>query len=383
MSKLKKGLTFLQGDIAVAEGALRAGCKFFAGYPITPATEVAEHMSFMLPYYDGNYIQMEDEIASMGACIGASYAGVKSMTATSGPGLSLMMENVGLAVMTETPLVIVDIMRAGPSTGGPTKAAQGDIMQVKWGSHGDYEIIALVPYTVQECCDLTIKAFDFAEKYRTPVFVLVDAIIGHLYEPIQLPEPEELKLIERKKPTVDPSEYLPFKPDDDLVPPMAIFGSEYEFYATGLTHNEKGYPDMEVETQLKLVNRLSQKIKKHGKDIYMTEEFQTEDAEIIIISYGVTARSALKAVQMARKEGIKVGLLRLITVWPFPEEEILKAAQSAKHLIVGEMNLGQIVREVERFANGTPVSFLGKPCDETVLPAEFMKEIKKVQESLK
>lgn len=344
------GEFFMNGDEACAEGAIAAGCRFFAGYPITPATEVAERMSERLPQVGGVFIQMEDEIASMNAVLGASWAGVKSMTATSGPGFSLMMENLGLGVMLETPCVVVDIQRAGPSTGLPTLVAQGDMMQARWGSHGSYEIIALVPSSPQEIYDLAITAFNLSERYRVPVLVMSDEAIGHMSEKVVIHPVEAGSLILRKKPRVPPEQYQPYKPDKDLIPPMATAGEGYRFHVTGLTHDERGYPAMNAEAQDRLVRRLVDKIRLNKKDIIKYEEVDTRDADVIVCAYGITARIARRAVQQARKEGIRAGLLRPITIWPFPEERIRELARKAKAFIVPEINYGQIVFEVERCA---------------------------------
>ena len=345
---LLSGEFFMNGDEACAEGAIAAGCRFFAGYPITPATEVAERMSERLPQVGGVFIQMEDEIASMNAVLGASWAGVKSMTATSGPGFSLMMENLGLGVMLETPCVVVDIQRAGPSTGLPTLVAQGDMMQARWGSHGSYEIIALVPSSPQEIFDLAITAFNLSERYRVPVLIMSDEAIGHMSEKVVIHPVEAGSLIIRKKPRVTPEQYQPYKPDKDLIPPMAIAGEGYRFHVTGLTHDERGYPAMNAEAQDKLVRRLVDKIRLHRKDIIKYEEVDTKDAEVIVCAYGITARIARRAVQQARQEGIRAGLLRPITIWPFPEERVRELAGKAKAFVVPEINYGQIVFEVER-----------------------------------
>ncbi|HUV52517.1 MAG TPA: 2-oxoacid:acceptor oxidoreductase subunit alpha [Dehalococcoidia bacterium] len=346
------GEFFMNGDEACAEGAIVAGCRFFAGYPITPATEVAERMSERLPQVGGVFIQMEDEIASMNAILGASWAGVKSMTATSGPGFSLMMENLGLGVMLETPCVVVDIQRAGPSTGLPTLVAQGDMMQARWGSHGSYEIIALVPSSPQEIFDLTITAFNLSERYRVPVLIMSDEAIGHMSEKVVIHPVESGSLIIRKKPRVPPEQYQPYKPDKDLIPPMAIAGEGYRFHVTGLTHDERGYPAMNAEAQDKLVRRLVDKIRLNKKEIIKYEEVDTKDAEVIVCAYGITARIARRAVQLARAAGIRAGLLRPITIWPFPEERIRELAKKAKAFVVPEINYGQIVFEVERCVGG-------------------------------
>lgn len=383
MEKEKKavlaGQHFMSGNDACAEGAIAAGCRFFAGYPITPASELAERMARRLPQVGGVYIQMEDEIASIAAVLGASYAGVKSMTATSGPGFSLMMENIGLASMTETPCVIVDIMRGGPSTGQPTKPGQQDVMQAKWGSHGDYEIIALAPSSVQEMFDFTIEAFNLSETYRVPTFVLGDAIIAHMLERVTIPSADGIKIVSRKKPTNPPGEYAPFKPDDDLVPPMACFGEGYRFYATGLTHDERGYPRTDSAIfQQKLVQRLCDKIRKNAEEIVKVEEILLEDAKVVVVAYGIVFRSALSAVRIARSQGIKAGLLRLVTLWPFPDKQVSNVAQKVKKLLVPEMNYGQLVREVERVAKRTPVIFLPKLGEEPHKPMEIVEALRRV-----
>ena len=347
-----KGEFFINGDIACAEGAISAGCRFFAGYPITPATEVAERMSERLPQVGGVFIQMEDEIASMNAVLGASWAGVKAMTSTSGPGFSLMMENLGLGVMLETPCVLVNVQRAGPSTGLPTLVAQGDMMQARWGAHGHYEIIALVPDSPQEIFDLTILAFNLSEQYRVPVLLMTDEAVGHMSERVVIPQINPKDLVDRPRPKVAPKKYLPYDSRQGLVPPMAIAGEGYRFHATGLTHDDKGYPVMTAEAQDKLVRRLVDKIRLNAKDIIRYEEVNIEDAEVIVVSYGISARVARYAVQEARDEGIKAGLLRLITVWPFAEDRIRKLASKVKAFVVPEINYGQIVREVERCAAG-------------------------------
>jgi 2-oxoglutarate ferredoxin oxidoreductase subunit alpha len=347
-----QGEFFMNGDEACAEGAISAGCRFFAGYPITPATEVAERMSSRLPEVGGTYIQMEDEIASMNAILGASWAGVKAMTATSGPGFSLMMENLGLGVMLETPCVLVNIQRAGPSTGLPTAVGQGDMMQARWGSHGTYEIIAIVPNSPQEMFDLTITAFNLSEKYRVPVLIMSDEVVGHMSEKVVLRETAPEELVERRRPTVPPEKYLPFQADGGLVPPMALAGEGYRFHVTGLTHDERGYPAMNAAAQDRLVRRLVDKIRLNKKDIIRYEESWVDDAEVVVCAYGITARVARHAVQMARSEGIRAGMLRLITVWPFPEEHIRELAHKVRTFLVPEINYGQIVLEVERCACG-------------------------------
>ena len=305
-----------------------------------------------MPEVGGTYIQMEDELGSIAAVLGASWGGVKAMTATSGPGFSLMMENLGLGVMLETPCVLANIQRAGPSTGLPTLPAQGDMMQARWGSHGCYSIIAISPSSPQEMYDLTIKAFDLSEKYRTPVLIMADAVVGHMSEKVVIPPQNKIKTIARKKPTVPPDKYLPYKVGKDLVPEMANAGEGYRFHVTGLTHDERGYPADSVETQDKLVRRLINKIEKNKDDIIMLEEDGLDKADVAVCSYGISARIARFAVERARGQGIKAGMLRLITVWPFPDDKIRKIAEKVKAIIVPEINCGQISLEVERCSHG-------------------------------
>ena len=353
------GEHFLLGDYAAAEGAIMAGCRFFAGYPITPATEVAERMSTRLPQVGGIYIQMEDELASMNAILGASWSGAKSMTSTSGPGFSLMMENLGLGIMLETPCVLVNVQRGGPSTGLPTLVGQQDMMQARWGSHGDYEIIALSPSSPQELFDLTIRAFNLAEKFRTPVLVMTDAEVGHMTERVIIPPPEEIELIQRpmvRKGDVDPDHFRiyrdPKSGDDGDASPMAIAGEGFRFHVTGLTHDERGYPAMNAEASEWNIKRLVKKIRLHRDEIIQVEERHLEDAEIVVVSYGISARTSLWPIEQAQKEGIRIGYLRLITVWPFPEERIRALTKNIRAFVVPEINDGQILREVERCAAG-------------------------------
>ena len=346
------GAHYLDGDHACSEGALAAGCTFIAGYPITPSTEVVERISERIPTVGGIFIQMEDELASMAAVVGASWTGAKPLTVTSGPGFSLMMENIGLACMLETPCVIINVQRGGPSTGLPTLTGQADMMQVRWGSHGDYEIIALSPNSPQECFWYTIKAFNLAERYRVPAFVMTDECVGHMTEKVIIPEADEIELYTRRYTKLPPEEYLPFKPGPDLVPEMVRAGDGYKIHATGLTHDEKGYPVMNWEVQEKLVRRLVEKIRKNADDIIEFEEEATDDAEVVVLSYGISSRVAIPAIQKARKEGIKVGVLRLVVVWPFPEKKVLELSKKIKAFVVPEINYGQIVLEVERAARG-------------------------------
>jgi 2-oxoglutarate ferredoxin oxidoreductase subunit alpha len=347
------GVHYLDGDKACAEGGLAAGCRFFAGYPITPSTEVAERISERFPFVGGIFIQMEDELASMNAILGASWAGKKSMTVTSGPGFSLMMENIGLGVMLETPCVVVNVQRGGPSTGLPTLPGQADMMQARWGSHGDYEIIALSPNSPQECFDLTITAFNLSERYRVPVFVMMDECVGHMTEKVIIPSPEEISIEQRRYTKKKPADYLPYEYGEDLVPDMVKAGDGYYFHVTGLTHDQRGYPDMTWETQEKCVHRLIDKIKKNSDDIFILEEENMKDARVVVISYGITSRVALRGIQLAEEEGMKkIGRLRLITAWPFPEKKIRELAPKIKAFVVPEMNYGQMVLEVERCAAG-------------------------------
>jgi 2-oxoglutarate ferredoxin oxidoreductase subunit alpha len=349
-----QGDFFMDGDTACAEGAISAGCRFFGGYPITPATEIAERMARRLPQVGGTYIQMEDEIASITAVLGASWAGARAMTATSGPGFSLMMENLGLGIITETPCVLVNVQRAGPSTGMPTLAGQGDMMQARWGSHGPYEIIALAPSSPQELFDLTIRAFNLAEKYRTPVLVMTDEAVGHMTERVVIPPSEEIRRYPRRKPRVPPSDgYQPYSPGPDGVPPMACAGEGYQIHVTGLTHDEKGYPaTVSVETQRKLVERLIRKIRDNRDDIIELRQDQVQEADVVVVAYGISARTAARPVRIAREMGLKVGLLKLVTVWPFAEDHIRMLASQVKAFVVPEINMGQIALEVERCAGG-------------------------------
>jgi len=376
--KKKKNMKLLQGNEACVEGAILSGVRFFAGYPITPSSEIAEGMAQKLPQIGGIFIQMEDEIASMAAVIGASIAGLKSLTATSGPGMCLKQENLGFAIINEIPCVVVDAQRGGPSTGLPTKPSQGDMMQARWGTHGDHPIIALAPSTVSEILTLTIKAVNFSEKYRTPVILLLDEVIAHMREKIEIPAQEEVEIINRKKPTVPPEEYLPFKPDEDGVPPMANFGEGYPYHITGLMHSQKGLPDFEPQEVDSFIRRLHNKIQSNIQDILIFEEYLLEDAEITLIAYGSVARAAERTVKLAREKGIKVGLLKLVTIWPFPDEMINKLAQKVSLIIVPEMNLGQIVLEVERVVHGEcRVVPYNRVDGELINPMEILGKIQK------
>lgn len=344
------GEHFIHGDAACAEGGLAAGCRFFAGYPITPATEIAERMARRLPEVGGVYIQMEDEIGSMAAILGASWGGMKSMTSTSGPGFSLMMENIGLGMMTETPCVVVDVQRAGPSTGLPTLVAQADMMQARWGSHGDYGCIALAPASPQECFDLTVQAFNLAEIYRQPVFVMTDEVVGHMSEKVVIPPRDKLEIIERPKPSEGPSDYLPFDSTGRLPSPMAVAGQGYHVHVTGLTHDERGYPVITDVVQERNVRHIVDKIRNNADKIIQLEMIETADARVVVVAYGCTSRAARQAVENLRRRGMKVGLLRLITVWPFPSDLIASLAEQVHAFVVPEINYGQIVHEVDRSA---------------------------------
>lgn len=367
----------MQGNEAIAEGALTAGVRFFAGYPITPSTEIAEILAEKLPSLGGKFIQMEDEIASMAAVIGASLVGLKSLTATSGPGFSLKQENLGFAAMAEVPCVVVNIQRFGPSTGIPTAPAQGDMMQARWGTHGDHPVIALCPASVQESYFLTIQAFNFSEKYRMPVILLTDEVIGHLRERVVLPDKAELPVINRKKPPAGLQKYYPYWPDEDGVPPMANFCAGYRYHVTGLVHDESGAPTTSPDLAEKLIKRLNTKVMDHLGEITLSESWLTEDAEIIVIAYGAVSRSARRAVKEARAAGVKAGLFRPITIWPFPEKEVAALARQARAMIVPEMNLGQLKSEVERATRcSTIVVGLNRVNGELITPGEILATIK-------
>ncbi|MDA8405722.1 MAG: 2-oxoacid:acceptor oxidoreductase subunit alpha [Deltaproteobacteria bacterium] len=351
--ELLTGEHFIHGDAACAEGAIAVGCRFFAGYPITPATEVAERMARRLPEVGGIYIQMEDEIGSMAAILGASWGGVKSMTATSGPGFSLMMENIGLGMMTETPCVVVNIQRGGPSTGLPTLVGQADVMQARWGSHGDYGCIALAPSSPQECFDLTVHAFNLSEIYRLPVFVLGDEVVGHMSEKVVIPNREDIVVVDRRSPSTSKDRYLPFDTASDMPAPMAIAGQGYHAHVTGLTHDERGYPVITDIVQERNVRHIVDKIRNNARDIIRVETVGIEDAEVVVVAYGCTARVARQAVEDLRSLGHKVGLLRLVTIWPFPSNLIRSIAGRVKAFVVPEINYGQVAYEVERTAGSS------------------------------
>lgn len=376
---MKSKVRLMQGNEACVEGAIAAGMRFYAGYPITPSTEIAELSAERLPLVGGRFIQMEDEIGGMAAIIGASLTGAKSMTATSGPGFSLKQENIGYASIAEVPCVIVNVQRGGPSTGMPTSPAQGEVMQARWGTHGDHPTIALTPSSVRETFDLTIKAFNFAEKYRTPVILLMDEVIGHMREKIQLPDISEIEIINRKRPDCSSEEYLPYKADDDLVPPMADFGTGYRYHVTGLVHDETGFPSNSTAEADKLIRRISDKIEMHRDEIESWEEENTEDAEVLILSYGCVARSSKSAMNILRGRGIKAGTFRPITIWPFPEKRLRELAAKVKTIIVPEMNLGQLVLEVERICGcNARIEKLNKVSCEIIYPEEIVSKIEEV-----
>jgi 2-oxoglutarate ferredoxin oxidoreductase subunit alpha len=375
--KTEPGIKLVQGNEACAEGAIAAGCRFFAGYPITPSSEIPERLSIYLPQVDGVYIQMEDEIASMGAIIGASLAGAKSMTATSGPGFSLMQENLGYACIAEVPCVVVNVMRGGPSTGLPTYPAQADVMQARWGTHGDHPIIALCPSSVLECFTLTIKAFNYSEKYRTPVILLMDEVVGHMREKVIFPEPGQYEIVDRVKPSVPPEWYLPYEDTSFGVSPMGIFGEGYRYHVTGLIHDIRGFPTLRQDEIEPFLLRLFRKISTHFEDIQMVESYQVDDADLVLIAYGCVARSAHRAMVEARAEGLKVGLMRLTTLWPFPRRFVEPLTKAKKTLLVPEMNMGQISREVKRVNQGmTTVLTLNKIDGTIIYPKEILAKIR-------
>jgi len=378
----KSKIVSLSGNSGVAEAAVAAGCRFFAGYPITPSSEIAADMSRFMPRVGGVFIQMEDEIASMAAVIGASLTGVKAMTATSGPGFSLKQENLGFACITEVPCVIINVMRGGPSTGLPTLLAQGDVMQARWGTHGDHSIIALTPSTLTEIYWETVRAFNLAEKYRTPVILLLDELLGHMSERVELPDPSQLKIINRAKPTVSPEKYLPYAANGSQVPPMANFFTGYRYHVTGLTHDTTGFPTEDPHISQALAERLEAKIKGNLDDILKNDEFNLEDAEIAIVAYGSVARSARVAVAQAREMGLKAGLFRPVTLWPFPQEQVANVAQRVKGVLVPELNMGQIVGEVERVAGSTPVMSLNKANGQPISPDEISIALSRMMEKI-
>jgi len=371
------GTHYLDGNHASAEGAIAAGCKFFAGYPITPSTEIAERFSRRIPLLGGVFIQMEDELASMNAILGASWGGVKSMTCTSGPGFSLMMENFGLGMMLETPCVLVNVQRGGPSTGLPTLPGQADMMQARWGSHGDYEVIALAPDSPQESFELAIHAFNLSEKYRMPILVMTDECVGHMTEKVVIPSAEEIELVERKYTDKKPGEAWPFEDMGKSIAPMLPVGEGYKFHVTGLTHDYKGYPIINAEAQKTNVLHLVDKINKNLDDIIWIEEKDIDGADVVVMSYGISSRVVQPAIAKAKKDGLKVGQIRLITVWPFPEKRIRELAGQVKSLVMVELNLGQVFYEMDRCAGDKCKTYLCGHTGGTVHnPDEIYKTIK-------
>lgn len=352
------GTHYLDGDFACGEGAMAAGCRFVAGYPITPSTEVVERIARRFPLIGGTFIQMEDELASMAAVVGSSWTGTKSMTVTSGPGFSLMMENIGLAAMMETPCVVVNVQRGGPSTGLPTMVGQADMMQARWGSHGDYAIIALCPASPQEAFDLTIDAFNLSETYRLPVLLMMDECVGHMTEKVVIPPADKIQLVPRRLTSKKPGEFLPYSVNGHHVPEFARAGDGYRFHTTGLTHDQRGYPVMSVQCQEVCVRHLVGKVKDNADQIVRYEEEQTDGADVVVVSYGITSRVAQMGVELAREKGIKVGTLRLIVVWPFPESRILELARAITAFVVPEINLGQMALEIERCSQGHAATVL-------------------------
>ncbi|MCG3120310.1 MAG: 2-oxoglutarate oxidoreductase subunit KorA [bacterium] len=379
MKKSNTRARMMSGNEACVEAALLAGVRFYAGYPITPSSEIAELMAARLPKCGGKFIQMEDEIASMAAVIGASLAGVKAMTATSGPGFSLKQENIGYAAMTEVPCLIVNVQRGGPSTGLPTLPSQGDVMQARWGTHGDHPIIAIAPSSVGETFMQTIRAVNLSEKFRVPVILLLDEIVGHVTEKVVMPDLASVEIFDRIKPTMAPAEYVPYAETDTDVPPMAGMGEGYRYHVTGLTHDEFGFTTSDPKKIDALIRRLHRKIENHREEISQVVTEYLDDAKIAVLAYGSTARSARRAVLMAREEKIPAGLFRPITLWPFPEQEIFKLAEKVSHLIVPEMNLGQIAHEVEHAARGkTEVLSLTRVDGEPIRPQQIFEKIKEI-----
>lgn len=373
----KRKEIFAMGNEAVVEGALLAGCTFYGGYPITPSSEIMEIMANRLPQLkDGVFLQMEDEIASMGAVIGASLAGRKALTATSGPGFSLKQENLGYAIMAETPLVLVNVMRGGPSTGLPTCPAQGDVQQARWGTHGDHPIIVLSASDVQECLDMTITAFNMAEKYRTPVILLLDEVTAHTREKIEIPNPGEFEVFSRTVPSMPPEWYKPYEETVRGVPPMPPLGSGYRFHTTGLTHDRNGFPTQRPEEVVELMERIHRKIDQFFYDIQLVDEIKTDDADVVVIAYGSVARSAELAVQQARQNGVKAGLLKLKTLFPYPRRYTEKILGHARTIVVPEMNMGQMSREVKRVNMGrAAVRTINRIDGQIVTPSEILKVI--------
>jgi len=376
---MSKSITLLlQGDEAVVEGGMAAGADFFAGYPITPASEIAEGFAEQLPEKGGKFIQMEDEIAGMGCIVGASLAGAKAITATSGPGFSLKQENLGFAIMVEAPCVVVNVQRVGPSTGLPTSPSQGDIMQAKWGTHGDHPIIALSPSSVSETFDLTVTAFNLAEKYRIPVILLLDEIVGHMREKITIPPADELEIVNRKKPKPeDKDNFYPYEETEDLIPPMPDYGTGFKYHSTGLFHDKTGFPRGKTEDARKLMDRLMGKINNNLDDIIHLEEDLNGDEDVVVLAYGSTVRSAISAVNQVREDGVKAGWVKLKTIWPFADDYVRELAEKVDRIIVPELNMGQLIGEVKRVAAGkAEVTGINRYDGTLITPADVVAEIK-------
>ena len=377
---MSKKVAFLQGNEAAAHGALYAGCDFFGGYPITPSTEVAEVMSVELPKVGGKFIQMEDEIGAMAAILGASLAGAKVLTSTSGPGLSLKQELIGYGCIAEIPCVIYNVMRGGPSTGMPTGPSQSDVMCAKWGTHGDHPAICLTPASVQETYEEVIRAFNLSEKYRTPVMVMPDEIIAHMRERIVFPEPGEVEVVPRKSPTVSPEQYKPYDTSFGDVPPLAAFGSDYKFHVTGLNKMQDGFPTTKASVVQAEEERQVRKVDANVDDIVTFEEYMLEDADVVVVAYGSTSRSARYAVNVAREQGIKAGMFRIKTFWPFPDKQIKALAGKVKGIVIPEMNLGMCSLELERCAQGkVPVLGIFRVDGEPINPDQILEKIKEVK----
>jgi len=373
----EREMRLLQGNQAIAEAAFYAGARFFAGYPITPSSEIADECAKRMPKLGGVYIQMEDEIGSIAAVIGASLAGAKAFTATSGPGFSLMQENLGLAVMGEVPCVIVDVQRSGPSTGLATKPAQSDIMQIRWGRHGDQSVIALCPASVRECFELTVQAFNFAERFRVPVVLMPDEIVGHMRENLRLPQPGELEIMERKRPSGAPASYLPFKPDADGIAPLAAYGSEYVFHVTSSMHGTDGYSNNDPANAAWRVRQLHEKLERHRDSIVLTRAYDTDDMEVLIVALGATVRSGRAAALEARAQGVRAGVLQLQTIWPFPDKEIAALAQGVRSVVVPEMNYsGQLAGEVSKLLGpGADLRRVNKYNGSVITPQDILAAI--------
>jgi 2-oxoglutarate ferredoxin oxidoreductase subunit alpha len=375
--ELGRKVKLMQGNQAIVEGAFYAGARFYAGYPITPSSEIAEESAKRMPLLGGIYMQMEDEIASMAAIIGASLAGAKSFTATSGPGFSLMQENLGLAVMGEVPCVVINVQRSGPSTGLATKPAQSDVMQIRWGRHGDQSVIALCPASVSECFTLTVTAFNFAEKFRVPVILASDEVVGHMRENITIPSPGELVVAERKKPTGEPAAYKPFIADEDGVAPLASYGSDYVFHVSSSMHGPDGYSNNNPANAAWRVAQLHKKIEMHREEIIITKTFDTEDADILFIAFGATTRASRAAALELRKQGIRAGVLQLMTIWPFADKKIASLGERAKTVVVPEMNYsGQVAGEVQRILGaGADIRKVNSYNGEIITPQDILKAI--------